>query len=67
MNTAFSNNAESKTVGENFLVQMAPAINRQVSVQVEWLESQRKSRRGISRIPRKDARPLPASVRGVNV
>lgn len=39
MNTAFSKNAESKTVGENFLIQMAPAINRQVSVQVEWLES----------------------------
>jgi len=39
MNSAFSAHAESKTVGENFLVQMAPAINRQVSVQVEWLES----------------------------
>ncbi|MBT8054075.1 MAG: hypothetical protein KJN69_09270 [Gammaproteobacteria bacterium] len=39
MNSAFSKNAESKTVGENFLLQMAPAINRQVSVQVEWLES----------------------------
>jgi len=39
MNTAFSKHAESRTVGENFLVQMAPAINRQVSVQVEWLES----------------------------
>ena len=39
MNSAFSKNAESKTVGENFLVQMAPAINRQVMVQVEWLQS----------------------------
>ena len=39
MNSAFSANAESKIVGENFLVQMAPAINRQVSVQVEWLDS----------------------------
>ena len=39
MNSAFSKYAESKTVGENFLVQMAPAINRQVSVQVEWLDS----------------------------
>lgn len=39
MNSAFSANAESKSVGENFLIQMAPAINRQVSVQVEWLES----------------------------
>ena len=39
MNSAFSKHAESRTVGENFLVQMAPAINRQVSVQVEWLES----------------------------
>lgn len=39
VNSAFALHAESKTVGENFLVQMAPAINRQVSVQVEWLES----------------------------
>ena len=39
VNSAFTRHAESKTVGENFLVQMAPAINRQVSVQVEWLES----------------------------
>jgi len=38
-NTAMNKHAESKTVGENFLVQMAPAINRQVSVQVEWLQS----------------------------
>ena len=30
MNSAFSANAESKIVGENFMVQMAPAINRQV-------------------------------------
>lgn len=37
--SAFSANAQSKTIGENFLVQMAPAINRQVTVQVEWLES----------------------------
>jgi hypothetical protein len=39
VNSAFSKHAHSRTVGENFLVQMAPAINRQVSVQVEWLES----------------------------
>jgi hypothetical protein len=39
MNSAFSKHAESATVGENFLVQMAPAINRQVSVKVEWLDS----------------------------
>jgi hypothetical protein len=39
VNTAFARNAQSKTIGENFLVQMAPAINRQVSIQVEWLES----------------------------
>jgi hypothetical protein len=39
MNSAFTKYAESRTVGENFLLQMAPAINRQVSVQVEWLES----------------------------
>ena len=39
VNSALSKRAESKTIGENFLVQMAPAINRQVSIQVEWLES----------------------------
>lgn len=39
VNAAFGANAQSKTLGENFLVQMAPAINRQVTVQVEWLES----------------------------
>jgi hypothetical protein len=38
-NTALQKHALSKTVGENFLIQMAPAINRQVSVQLEWLES----------------------------
>jgi hypothetical protein len=40
-NTAMSRNAQSKTVGENFLVQMAPAIRRQVTVQLEWLNSRR--------------------------
>jgi hypothetical protein len=39
MNSAMSKSAQSKTVGENFLMQMAPAINRQVMVQIEWLES----------------------------
>jgi len=39
MNSAMSASAESKTIGENFLLQMAPAINRQVSVQLEWHES----------------------------
>jgi hypothetical protein len=38
-NAAFARNAESKTIGRNFLAQMAPAINRQVSVQMEWLDS----------------------------
>jgi hypothetical protein len=38
-NTAMQKHALSKTVGENFLLQMAPAINRQVSVQLEWLDS----------------------------
>jgi len=37
--SAFGANAQSKIIGENFLVQMAPAIDRQVTVQVEWLES----------------------------
>ncbi|NNK32949.1 MAG: hypothetical protein HKP02_07485 [Xanthomonadales bacterium] len=39
VNNALTKNAESKTVGENFLVQMAPAIDRQITVQLEWLES----------------------------
>jgi predicted small secreted protein len=39
VNNAMVKNAQSKTVGENFLVQMAPAINRQVAVQVEWMQS----------------------------
>ena len=40
-NTAMARHAQSKTVSENFLVQMAPAIRRQVTVQLEWLESRR--------------------------
>jgi hypothetical protein len=39
MSSAFSAHAQSKIVGENFLAQMAPAIDQQVTVQVEWLES----------------------------
>jgi hypothetical protein len=39
VNSAISKSAQSRTVGENFLVQMAPALNRQVTVQVEWMES----------------------------
>jgi len=41
MNSAMAAHAESQSIGENFLLQMAPAIDRQVSVQVEWLESSR--------------------------
>ncbi len=41
MNSAMSASAQSKTIGENFLLQMAPAIDRQVSVQLEWLQSSR--------------------------
>jgi len=39
VNVAMNRHAESKTVGENFLMQMAPALNQQSSVQVELLES----------------------------
>ena len=39
MNAAFTHNAESRTMGQNFLAQMAPAINRQISVQMEWFDS----------------------------
>ena len=41
MNSAMAAHAESQAIGKNFLLQMAPAIDRQVSVQVEWLESSR--------------------------
>jgi hypothetical protein len=40
MNTARDTKARSDTMGENFLAQMAPALNRQVSVQLEWLQSE---------------------------
>lgn len=39
VNVAMNKHAESGTVGENFLMQMAPALNEQSSVQVELLES----------------------------
>ena len=39
VNVAMNKNAESDTVGESFLMQMAPALNQQSSVQVELLES----------------------------
>lgn len=39
VNSAMARNAQSKTMGQNFLVQMAPAIDRQISVQVEWMTS----------------------------
>jgi len=39
VNVAMNKHAESSTVGENFLIQMAPALNEQSSVQVELLES----------------------------
>lgn len=67
MNTAFSKNAESKTVGENFLVQMAPAINRQVSVQVEWLESRQElTARDFSEFRNKTLALYQSSVRSVS-
>jgi hypothetical protein len=39
VNVAMNKHAESGTVGENFLMQMAPALSEQISVQVELLES----------------------------
>jgi predicted small secreted protein len=42
VNSAIAKNVQSKTVSQNFLMQMAPAINRQVSVQLEWLDSTEK-------------------------
>ena len=39
MNSAMAASAQSRTIGENFLLQMAPAIDRQVSIQIEWLQS----------------------------
>ena len=67
MNKAFSTNAQSKTVGENFLLQMAPAINRQVSVQVEWLESTEEiTARDFNELREKTLALYQRSVRGVN-
>lgn len=40
-NSAMAASAQSRAIGENFLLQMAPAIDRQVSIQIEWLESRR--------------------------
>jgi hypothetical protein len=39
MNSAMAASAQSRSIGENFLLQMAPAIDRQVSIQIEWLQS----------------------------
>ena len=67
MNKAFSTNAQSKTIGENFLVQMAPAINRQVSVQVEWMESTEEiTARDFNELREKTLALYQRSVRGVN-
>ena len=67
MNKAFATNAQSKTVGENFLVQMAPAINRQVSVQVEWLGSTEEiTARDFNELREKTLALYQRSVRGVD-
>ena len=67
MNKAFSTNAQSKTIGENFLVQMAPAINRQVSVQVEWMESTEEiTARDFNELREKTMALYQRSVRGVS-
>lgn len=39
MNSAMAAHAESRMIGENFLLQIAPAIDRQVAIQFEWLKS----------------------------
>jgi hypothetical protein len=67
MNSAFSSNAQSKVVGENFLMQMAPAINRQISVQVEWLDSTEEiTARDFAEFREKTLALYQASVRGVD-
>jgi hypothetical protein len=68
MNSAFSANAESRTIGENFLAQMAPAITRQVTVQVEWLESREEiSARDFSAFREQTLALYQRSVRSVDV
>jgi hypothetical protein len=67
MNSAFTKQAESRTVGENFLVQMAPAINRQVSVQLEWLDSRQDiTARNFSELRNKTLALYQSSVRSVS-
>lgn len=65
-NSAMRLHAESKTVGENFLAQMAPAIDSEISVQVEWLESRQQiTARDFSEFRRKTLALYQGSVRSV--
>lgn len=65
---AISNHGMSKTIGENFLLQMAPAIKRQISVQVEWLESSEEiSARDFNEFRAKALALYQRSVRSVDV
>ena len=67
MNSAMAASAESRTIGENFLLQMAPAIDRQVSVQFEWLESREEiTARKFSEFRDKTLALYQGSVRGIN-
>ncbi len=68
MNSAMDANAKSKILNENFLVQMAPAINQQVSVQIEWLESKREiTAFGFEEFRRKTQALYQSTVRSIDV
>jgi hypothetical protein len=67
VNSAMSASAQSKTIGENFLLQMAPAIESQVSVQVEWLESTEEiTARDFAEFRNKTLALYQSSVRSIN-
>jgi hypothetical protein len=66
--SAIASHAQSRTVGENFLVQLAPAIDNQVTVQVEWLESRESiSARDFGEFRQKTLALYQSSVRSVGV
>jgi predicted small secreted protein len=66
VNNAMVTHAQSKTIGSNFLAQMAPAINRQVAVQVEWMQSSEEiTARDFAEFRQKTLALYQSSVRGV--
>jgi hypothetical protein len=67
MNSAMAASAQSRTIGENFLLQMAPAIDRQVSIQIEWLQSTKEiTARDFSEFRDKTLALYQGSIRSIN-